>query len=66
MSSEICLRCGHKWLPKYYKKEPKVCPNCKSPKWDTLKQFNERGAKRLKTPGDKFGYFKKSLLLSKS
>jgi DNA-directed RNA polymerase subunit RPC12/RpoP len=31
-----CLRCGHKWIPrKNSESEPKVCPHCKSPYWDT-------------------------------
>ena len=33
-----CERCGHEWLPRDGNKEPKVCPKCKSPYWDTLKK----------------------------
>jgi len=34
-----CLRCGHEWLPrKNSKGEPKVCPKCKSPYWNTPKR----------------------------
>lgn len=29
-----CERCEHKWIPRG-KEAPKVCPNCKSPYWDT-------------------------------
>lgn len=29
-----CERCGHEWLPRREKQEPRVCPNCKSPYWD--------------------------------
>ena len=29
-----CERCGHEWLPRNEKREPKVCPNCKSPYWN--------------------------------
>ena len=28
-----CGRCGHKWITRS-KKEPKVCPKCKSPYWN--------------------------------
>ncbi len=31
-----CERCGHDWLPREQNKpEPKVCPSCKSPYWNT-------------------------------
>ena len=29
-----CERCGHEWLPRDEKQEPKVCPKCKSPYWN--------------------------------
>ncbi|MEM0134973.1 MAG: hypothetical protein QXU18_07075 [Thermoplasmatales archaeon] len=29
-----CERCGHEWI-KRGDKEPKVCPKCKSPYWNT-------------------------------
>jgi rRNA maturation endonuclease Nob1 len=29
-----CERCGHEWLPRKGE-EPKVCPKCKSPYWNT-------------------------------
>lgn len=29
-----CLRCGHVWLPRFFKR-PGVCPICKSYGWDT-------------------------------
>ncbi len=29
-----CERCGHEWLPRKGE-EPKVCPRCKSPYWNT-------------------------------
>jgi len=29
-----CERCEHKWIPRG-KEAPKVCPECKSPYWDT-------------------------------
>jgi protein-arginine kinase activator protein McsA len=34
-----CERCGHEWLPKRTEKqEPKVCPKCKSPYWNSPKK----------------------------
>lgn len=33
-----CERCGHEWLPRDEHQEPKVCPKCKSPYWDTPKR----------------------------
>jgi predicted Zn-ribbon and HTH transcriptional regulator len=33
-----CERCGHEWLPRIEKQEPRVCPKCKSPYWDTPKK----------------------------
>jgi predicted Zn-ribbon and HTH transcriptional regulator len=29
-----CERCGHEWSPMDIKKEPAVCPKCKSPYWN--------------------------------
>lgn len=29
-----CERCGHIWVPRK-KGEPRVCPKCKSPYWNT-------------------------------
>jgi predicted Zn-ribbon and HTH transcriptional regulator len=29
-----CERCGHEWVPKDIKQEPRVCPKCKSPYWN--------------------------------
>ncbi len=30
-----CERCGHEWVPRTYSdKEPRVCPQCKSPYWN--------------------------------
>lgn len=29
----LCLRCGHKWLPRSVKR-PEVCPHCKRYDWD--------------------------------
>ena len=33
-----CERCGHEWLPRDDKREPKVCPKCKSPYWNRPKK----------------------------
>lgn len=33
-----CERCGHEWFPRNEKREPKVCPNCKSPYWNVPKK----------------------------
>lgn len=33
-----CERCGHVWLPRNVDKEPRVCPKCKSPYWNTPKK----------------------------
>lgn len=33
-----CERCGHIWVPRDEDKEPKVCPKCKSPYWNTPKK----------------------------
>jgi predicted Zn-ribbon and HTH transcriptional regulator len=31
-----CERCGHEWIPREQgAAEPKVCPKCKSPYWNT-------------------------------
>jgi predicted Zn-ribbon and HTH transcriptional regulator len=30
-----CDRCGHEWLPRDKSADPKVCPKCKSPYWNT-------------------------------
>ena len=43
-----CERCGHIWLPRGIESkidklddaEPKVCPKCKSPYWNTPRKLN--------------------------
>ena len=41
-----CERCGHEWLPtKQGQPEPKVCPKCKSPYWDTPRRNAKEQAK---------------------
>ena len=34
-----CERCGHIWVPRKYsdKKDPVICPKCKSPYWNIPK-----------------------------
>ncbi len=34
-----CKRCGHKWNPR--KSEIRICPKCKSPYWDKIKNKND-------------------------
>jgi rRNA maturation endonuclease Nob1 len=33
-----CERCLHEWVPRDKGQDPKVCPKCKSPYWDTPRQ----------------------------
>jgi predicted Zn-ribbon and HTH transcriptional regulator len=33
-----CERCGHQWVPLDINKEPRVCPKCKSPYWNTKRK----------------------------
>ena len=30
-----CERCGHEWVPRDLDHDPRVCPKCKSPYWNT-------------------------------
>lgn len=30
-----CERCSHEWIPRRPDSDPRVCPSCKSPYWDT-------------------------------
>jgi hypothetical protein len=34
----VCERCEHWWVPRDVSREPKVCPKCKSPYWNTPRQ----------------------------
>ena len=39
----VCERCEHKWVPRETTiEEPKVCPKCKSPYWNTPRKSEER------------------------
>ena len=37
-----CERCKHTWVPRHDSSEPKVCPKCKSPYWDTPRKNKRR------------------------
>lgn len=37
-----CLRCGHEWIPREKAVEPRVCPKCKNPYWNTPKKTRKR------------------------
>ncbi len=44
-----CERCGHEWVPRNEKDEPRVCPKCKSPYWNRpRKEKGERDGDRDK------------------
>ena len=34
MAGYRCERCKHEWVPRF-EAEPRVCPKCKSPYWNT-------------------------------
>ena len=46
----LCLRCGHKWIPRVsmeelegeIKEKPRICPNCKSAYWDLEKKKKKK------------------------
>ena len=40
-----CERCGHLWIPREKNVEPKVCPKCKTPYWDTPRKSKNRDKK---------------------
>jgi hypothetical protein len=33
-----CERCSHEWVPRDFDAEPRVCPKCKSPYWNTARK----------------------------
>ena len=41
----LCERCAHEWIPREQDVEPKVCPKCKSPYWNTPKKIKNRDKK---------------------
>jgi len=40
-----CERCGHIWIPRKYdtgkKKDPIICPKCKSPYWNMSRRVKK-------------------------
>ena len=40
-----CERCEHVWMPRNTDSEPKVCPKCKSPYWNTPRRRPKNSAK---------------------
>lgn len=36
-----CKRCGHEWALRGENKEPKTCPKCRSPYWDTERRIKK-------------------------
>jgi hypothetical protein len=43
-----CLRCGHEWHIRKQQR-PRICPKCKSPNWDILKETIREEVKMLET-----------------
>jgi len=37
-----CTRCGHEWIPRDKKNEPRMCPKCKSAYWDRPRKLKRR------------------------
>ena len=52
-----CLNCGNEWLPKK-KKAPKWCPECRSPKHESITQFELLKEKVRGTTPKQFPYRK--------
>ena len=46
-----CERCGHEWVPRDFDSEPRVCPKCKSPYWDTPRQQEPTNQKAKRRKG---------------
>ncbi len=50
LSGYRCERCGHEWLPRKQEEgkqqpDPRVCPKCKSPYWNTPRKNPSAKAK---------------------
>jgi len=43
LSGYRCERCGHEWLPREKRRDPTVCPKCKSPYWDRKREKAKNG-----------------------
>ena len=43
-----CPNCGHEWFPRDDKREPKVCPKCKSPYWNKPRQMKKTDKNKAK------------------
>ena len=35
VDADQCCRCGHIWIRRFKGRDPRVCPKCKSPYWNT-------------------------------
>lgn len=44
MEGYRCERCKHEWVPREKDQEPKVCPKCKSPYWNTPRRTEKSRA----------------------
>jgi len=36
----ICNKCTHEWTPKKPEIKPRICPKCKTEKWDIINNIN--------------------------
>ncbi len=46
LSGFRCERCEHEWVPRDKNEEPRVCPKCKSPYWNTPRKTETDKKKR--------------------
>jgi Zn finger protein HypA/HybF involved in hydrogenase expression len=44
-----CLRCGHRWVPR--QTDVRICPKCKSARWDVPRRTNQGLRSDIKKPG---------------
>jgi len=42
----ICERCGYEWQPRITDRDPRVCPYCKSPYWNSKRRNGKNAAKQ--------------------
>jgi hypothetical protein len=45
-----CKRCNHEWALRGKGDEPKTCPKCRSPYWDTEKKIKKEIQPRFPVP----------------